>query len=188
MEKGNYNGRRVAFASYAVSFFNPYLFTGEFRAHLGCGPTALALLTGEPPECIAAKNGDAHTPDAFVLRFLRARGYSTLPLTQCNVSFSDHGIGADHVVLLSQLFRKNEGTWGVIFGEHYYHNFQEHVLTTLSMLNKPILTAYLVVHPRWRRYTTIADNVTPKIKLERSALTLADLRRAQPATKNASRS
>lgn len=184
MYKGTYTGRRVDFSNYAVSFFNPYFFTGEVRSRLGCGPAALALLTGLPPELI---NGGGHMPDAFVLRFLRARGYSVLPLTQCNVSASNQSIGANHVVLFSQLLRKNEGTWGVLFGEHYYHNFDEYAVSSLSLLNNPILTAYLVAHPRWRLLPTTADNVKPKAKLKPSTLTLAELRRARPAPQKSTR-
>jgi len=181
VNKGTYTGRRVDFSNYAVSFFNPYLFTGEVRSRLGCGPAALALLTGLPPELVAAQNGGEHTPDAFVLRFLRARNYSVLPLTQCNVSHSDQSIGANHVVLLSQLFRKNEATWGVIFGEHYYHNFAEYAVSSLAFLNKPILTAYLVVHPGWRLLPVTADDAKPKAKLKHSTLTLSQLRRVRSA-------
>jgi hypothetical protein len=187
MRKGTYTGRRVDFSNYTVSFFNPYLFTGELRSRLGCGPAALALLTGLPPEVVAAKNGGQHTSDAFVLRFLRARGYSMLPLTQCNVSNSDQSIGANHVVLLSQLFRKNESTWGIIFGDHYYHNFVEYDVSSLSLLNKPILTAYLVMHWRWRLLPVTADDAKPKAKLKHSTLTLTELRRTRPPSKNSTR-
>jgi hypothetical protein len=150
MERGCYTGRRVDFSKYAASFFNPHLFHEGLRSRMGCGATALALLTGVAPEIIAGKNGGSHYADDFMIRFLSGRGFSVLALTQCAVSAATNKVGQHHVVLLSQLFRKNEGTWGVLFNDIYFHNFDFFGLTTLSMLNKPILSAYLVMHSRWR--------------------------------------
>lgn len=150
VDKGTYGGRRIRFDDYAASVFRPHLFFGSIRAEMGCGSTALALLTGVPPEKAAAQNGSTHHSDEFMTRFLRRRGYRVLHLTLCNISATDSMIGKDNVILLSQLFRKNEATWGVIFNGSYYHNFDIYSLEVLSFLNKPILSAYLVIHPSWR--------------------------------------
>lgn len=150
MDKGTYNGRRVDFSLYATSCFNPYLFTGAARARLGCGACALALLTGARPESIAGKNGGRHYSDKFMVSFLRIRGFQTVRLTMCNLSAGASTLGSTHVLLTSQLFRRNEGTWGVIHSDLFYHNFSSYNLDTLAFLNQPILSAYLVVHPRWR--------------------------------------
>ncbi len=150
MDKGSYTGRRVDFTKFAASFFNPYLFAGFRRSNLGCGASALALLTGVAPEVIAAKNGSAHYSDRFMVRSLRIHGFSVLRLTLCNVSAAQSNLGREHVILLSQLIRKNEGTWGVVFGGAYYHNFDIYTLETLSFLNKPVLSAYLLIHRMWR--------------------------------------
>jgi hypothetical protein len=150
VDRGFYTGRRVDFALYAVSCFNPYLFSAPFRARLGCGAGALALLTGVAPERIAAKNGGRHYSDEFMLRFLRQHGFSLLRLTLCNVSAGGSKVGKSHVILVSQLILRNEATWGVIYDGNYYHNFCSYYLDSLSLLNKPILSAYLVMHPRWR--------------------------------------
>ena len=150
MDKGTYKGRRVVFKHYAVSCFNPFLFSDSASELRGCGAGALALLTGVAPERIAAKNGGIHYSDAFMLRFLRECGFRTLQLTQRNLSAAKDYVGTEHVILLSQLFKRNEATWGVIFGGMYYHNFSLFGLNALSLLNKPVLSAYLVVDPRWR--------------------------------------
>ncbi len=85
-------------------------------------------------------------------------------------------IGSDHVLLISQLFRREEGTWGVVFGDFYYHNFSAYDLSTLSFLNKPILSAYLVAHPKWRiKYA--AKKPSPKVPAKGRGVTLARLRR-----------
>ena len=85
-----------------------------------------------------------------MVRFLRARGFSVLQLTWCNLSASEGKINHSHVVLLSQLFTQNEATWLVMHNELCYHNFDIYTPSTLSLLNKPVLSAYLVVHPKWR--------------------------------------
>jgi len=150
VDKGTYNGRRVDFNLYAASCFIPHLFTDPKRERLGCGACTLALLTGARPESIAAKNGKAHYSDEFMVGFLRTRGFQTLRLTMCNLSARSSKLGRAHVILTSQLFRRNEGTWGVIHGDVYYHNFSFYALERLAFLNQPLLSAFLVVHPRWR--------------------------------------
>jgi len=59
-------------------------------------------------------------------------------------------IGPNHIVLLAQVFRRLEGTWNVLHNGICYHNNDLYTLDNLSLLNKPIEAAFLVVHPRWR--------------------------------------
>jgi hypothetical protein len=73
-------------------------------------------------------------------------------------------LGSDHVLLLSQLFTSLEGTWGVIHGNAYYHNFDMYELSALAFVNKPILSAYVVVHPAWRLTQTERPKVKPPRK------------------------
>lgn len=181
MDKGNYTGRRIEFTRYAASVFQPHLFAGYERARMGCGSTALALLTGEPPEKIAAKNGRAHHSDEFMLRFLRRLGFRVLQLTLCNVSETTSIVGAANVILLSQLFRKAEATWGVIFNGFYFHNFDIYSLETLSFINKPIVSAYLVFHPRWRPVGKQPRKPDAKVHLAKRTVPFSTLR-IEPAT------
>jgi hypothetical protein len=109
-------------------------------------------------------------------RFLRARGFSVLELTWCNVSGTKSKIGSNHVILLSQLFTKNEGTWGGIFNGWFYHNFEIYAVEQLSFLNKPILSAYVVRNRKWR----VDDLALNKSRVRRprkqkNALALSDL-------------
>ncbi len=138
MEKGSYTGGRVNFENYTVSVFNPHLFTGEVRARLGCGVSALALLTGVAPEIIGRRRRSTHCSDDFMLRHLRGKGFRTFQLTQCNLSSAKSDIRAGHVLLLSQLFRRNEGTWIVLFNDWCYHNFQLYSLDPLSFKASPL--------------------------------------------------
>jgi len=166
----------VDFASYAASFFNPYLFTGSFRGQLGCGTSALALLTGIPPEHIAKSRRVIHSSDKYMMRFLRAKGFHVLHLTQCNLSQSSIDIGASHVVLMARLFQENEGTWLVIFNGICFHNFDIYSLDKLSFLNKPILSAYLVFHPSWRLNQTPKRTLAPKVKPPADGITMNALK------------
>lgn len=153
------------FAPFAASFFAPHLFSGSVRSQLGCGASALALITGVPPEIISSRNGGAHYSDRFMTRFLRARNFRTLRLTPRMVTGARTKIGADHVLLVSQLFRPGEGTWGVVYADFYYHNFDAYALSSLAFLNKPIMSAYLLIHPNWRiRYVTKTGIEKPRAK------------------------
>ena len=138
------------FSAWAASVFAPHLFCGSARSALGCGASALALITGVAPEIISSQNDGEHYSDGFMRRFLRGRNFRSLRLSPRMVAAARNKIGSDHVLLVSQLFRPHEGTWGVVFADFYYHNFETYALSALAFLNKPILSAYLVFHPKWR--------------------------------------
>jgi hypothetical protein len=80
-----------------------------------------------------------------------------MPLTMCNLSVAKARLGKQHVILVSQLFRRNEATWGIIFNSAYYHNFEVYSLEALSFLNKPILSAYVVYHSKWQAFLLPAE-------------------------------
>jgi hypothetical protein len=178
VDKGTYRGRRVDFSIYATSLFNPFLFTGPVRPKLGCGACALALLTGTPPEIIVQRKRDTHCSDEFMLRFLHRDGYRTLRLTQCNVSLARSNIGATHVLLLSQLLQKNEGTWVVIHNGKCYHNFESYSLEELSFVNKPILSAHIVIHPRWQIHVERGHKSHRKLPRPKGGVTMLALYKA----------
>jgi hypothetical protein len=136
--------------AYEVSQFAPHLFCHSASVGLGCGVSTLALITGIPPERLAASHPVKHCTDNFMVGFLRKRGYRVLPLTPRKLVSARLKAGHRHVILLSQLFSATEGTWGVIFADTYYHAFKSYELSQLAFLNRPILSAYLVIHPSWR--------------------------------------
>lgn len=125
MDKGTYKGRRVNFSKYEVSLFTPFLFSSKLSIGMGCGACAISLLTGVSPAFVDASNGNSsHYSDKFVINFLRRLGFSVLGLTHSNVTARRSAIGYHHVILLSQLIRRDEATWGVIYDGRYYHNFE----------------------------------------------------------------
>lgn len=137
MDRGKYTGRRVNFSLYATACFKPFLFSAATDALSGCGASALALLTGIPPAQFVPKNGEKHYSDAYMLRCLRHHGFRVLQLTQCNLSHAMGRITGRHVLLLSQLFRKNEATWLVHFNTVCYHNFDAYTLERCPSLTSP---------------------------------------------------
>ena len=178
METGSYKGRRVDLSRHTTTRFNPYLFAGPFRAQLGCGACALALITGTPPETIASGRRSRHYSDGFMLAYLRQRGFRAIRLTLCNISTATASVGSAHVLLLSQLFRKNEGTWVVLHAGTCYHNFTQYSLEPLSFLNKPILSAYVLQHPGWQ-IDSSGNEVAPlKPKIKSGDFRFRDLRKA----------
>jgi hypothetical protein len=166
----------VDFSPFAASFFAPHLFSGAARSQLGCGASALALITGVAPEIISAQNGGTHFSDQFMIRFLRARKFRTLRLTPRMVTGAGTKIVPNHVLLVSQWFRPGEGTWGVVYEDFYYHNFEGYVLSSLAFLNKPIMSAHLVIHPKWR-INCSATKPEPKPRAKWRQLTLASMRK-----------
>lgn len=169
MLPGRNPGRRVDFSKYAASCFTPFLYNSPVRRLLGCGATALALLSGIPPEQIAAKKRGAHYSDRFMVRFLRGHCFRTLELSVGNRAAAKSQLGDSHCLLLSQWYRGDEGTWLVLHNGTCYHNFDMYSLDSLSFLRKPLLSAYLVMHPRWRRPAKPPANA-PKKPLRKSTL------------------
>lgn len=114
-------------------------------------------------------------------RFLHARNFRTLRLTPRIVNAARTKIGSGHVLLVSQWFRPGEGTWGVVYQDFYYHNFEAYVLSSLAFLNKPIMSAYLVIHPKWRiRYAIKKSTGRPRAKGRQ--LTLASMSKHSEST------
>lgn len=147
MENGSYEDP-VDFAAFAVRKFVPHLFTHQLLAHCGCGANTLALLTGEAPWKIVPYR--KHWPDEYLLKYLRKRGWKTHRITKYNVTkseFMSWPITEDHVVLFSFCVKRKEASWGVIFGGNIYHNFEITSLRPMELLNRPILSAYVLTHP-----------------------------------------
>jgi len=161
---------------FVVSVFTPHLFSATEDLAQGCGASTLALLTGVAPNRIASQNGRPHYSDRFMLRFLRARKFRVLRLTPDKLVRAEDRVRPDHVLLISQLFQPGEGTWGVVFGHLFYHNFIAYSLSKFAFLNKPILSAYLVIHPRWRIRRANRKQVK-KLRAPRPGFGLASLRK-----------
>ena len=154
LPKGRYKKVITDFNQYAVEWFAPTIFKKDMYA-CGCGRTALATIIGLNPELVPDGVGKhRHFSDKFMVGYLRRAGYKVIPCTQCDMTQRAdvimNEITDDHVVLISQLMVKNEASWSVTYGGLAYHNFYITRLHGLDFLNKPLLSAYVVFHPKWR--------------------------------------
>lgn len=166
------------FSRYATACFNPFLFSSRENASGGCGASALGLLTGIRPANFTPKNGVKHYSDSYMLFCLRHHGFRVFRLTQCNLSHATSGVSDRHVLLLSQLFRKKEATWIVLFNSICYHNFDAYSLEALSFINKPLLSAYVLYHPKWQMTSGTPVKPLPMSKASRSGVSWASIRKA----------
>ena len=148
LKKSNYLNT-IKFSEYAVSKFNPHIYTDNYRIY-GCGPTALGLITGARPHKFKYQK---HYSDRFMVRHLQKRGYQVLPISREDVSqtpqFIVSHIKDHHVILASQLAIRGESTWIVIYGGYAFHNFVMEKLEPLDFLNRPLCSAYLIFHKKW---------------------------------------
>jgi hypothetical protein len=151
MVAGFYTKYPIDFKPYRVPFFqfnHNYGYRGQ-----GCGAGALSIITGHSPfhihYNICKRN---HFSDVKMVRYLRQEGYTVIPVTQCAVTRLGgmNHIKPDHVLLVSQLMMKNEGSWIVVNNGKLAHNFDIVPLSPLEFINRPILSAYIVFHPKWK--------------------------------------
>lgn len=156
METGFYKKRPFDWASFEADLFVPHLFYNECG---GCGANALALLTGIPPKFIHNTNyqNPNHWKDSFMIKFLKHKGFKIHHVTKCDVSntvstlYASDSITERHIFLFSQLMNKNSASWAVAHNNLWYHNFQTCSFIATSLLNRPTLTTYLIIHPSWKR-------------------------------------
>lgn len=147
MTRGYYTNKRVDWDSFETDKFVPHLFTG---GQYSCGSATLALLTGI---CNDAFNDRKHWSDKYMVNFLRDRGFRIQKLTMCNLTAVrgelNSGINCRHVIMASQLVGPNIASWSIMHNRLWYHNFDVCAFRGFSVINNPILTAYLLWHPTW---------------------------------------
>jgi hypothetical protein len=137
--------------------FRPHIFKGVKHDKLRgtCGTNAFSTLTGLKP--VAASELLAptatHWRDRPMRKALARLGYKTLPVTMCDVTnekgWIKYPIRRFHVLLVSQLMTRNEGSWSVIHRNRVYHNMDEAYLDPLEFLNNPLMTVYIVWNKKW---------------------------------------
>ena len=153
MEVGNYY-HYPKWSKYEVDKLPLHIYDTNRYGLYGCGATALSLLTGMNPWDISNLNKDRHYSDAFMLKYLRHHKIKCIKMTKCNLTNTkdiSYEISDRHVILLSQLVKKGEGTWKVIYQGISYHNFHLATFSTASLLNNPIDSAYVLFKAEWMR-------------------------------------
>lgn len=146
MKKGRYEKKSSDFSSYRSPFFKPTL---NCQTHC-CGWDAFRTITGEPPK---SRFGNL-TTDKHMVGALREKGVTVIPLTVSSVTNRpdlDNLVFENHVVLISQMFKKNEGSWCILYKRKIYHNCHNETefFHMLEFLNRPILSAYILWKKEW---------------------------------------
>ena len=148
MESGSYR-RKLDFDSFVTGKFVAHISTGASLL-AGCGATALSLLTGNGALRIGVRKKDWDS--GYMARYLRRRGFSVARLTLRNLTnfgSMENPIMRGHVILARIKVTRGEASWVVIHNGMVYHNFEITELKPYSMLNHPVMEAFLVCHPRW---------------------------------------
>ncbi len=146
MKFGTYGNGNTNFAKLAVKKFPLHLFNKEDFQLSGCGPNALALITGVDPKTVKGKD---HASDRFMVNFLRRKGFSVYQITKANLTNTkivSYPVTDQHVVLYSSLVRKKEATWGVLYSGFVFHNFEITKANMYQMINWQWLSAYIIHH------------------------------------------
>lgn len=149
MKPGRYGPGNTDFSKLRVSKFPLHLFNKTDFANCGCGPNALALLTGVNPRDIRGKD---HASDRFMVDFLRRHGISVYEITKANLTRDkkiSYNITDQNVILSSLLLRKAESSWFVFQNSYSFHNFSITATNIFDLINWPIMSQYCLWHPSW---------------------------------------
>lgn len=154
MELGKYN-KKIDFKKYTVSRPKLTFFEKGYASLFGCGPSAAACLSGVNPSKISLINKDKnHFSDERMVKFLRSQKFEVIPLTVADVSNSlyvENKITRNHLLLLSQMYSRNQASWTVILNlEYIMHGFEINLLKADEFIQRPILTSYLLFKKSWK--------------------------------------
>ena len=152
LQRGRYTSKSINLERYIAPVFRPALFKTSAFSSNSCGQNALAIVTGLKPSSFPKKE---HYSDNLMVSILRKLGYTIIPLTVAmltnNEDFLVNRIKKHHVLLVSQMMLKNEGSWCVTYGGVLFHNFEIDSVQPLEFINRPIMSAYIVFHTKWNR-------------------------------------
>jgi hypothetical protein len=126
-----------------------------------CGTHALACLLEKTPREAARfiPKGKSWWDDPDMVRILQKKGFELIPITERLVTNLPTGsatavLRPEHVVLISTKQNRTEGTWCVFWNGFCYHSGSISRPDALELLNSPLMSAYVVWHPRWKQYAT----------------------------------
>lgn len=148
--KGRYSDKCIDFTSYTAPLFKiyPYNKCGIFDP--SCGTMAFYSITGKSMDN-KYKNRKVIS-DKVMVEQLRKYGYTVIPLSIANTISRcgiHNNITSDHVVLISQIMYRGEGSWAILHKNRYYHSFSTEPLRGMEFVNRPINTAYLIFKQEW---------------------------------------
>ncbi len=117
-----------------------------------CGESAFYALTGQCFDEVLAKKYPHVLRQKTMIRLLKQKGYTTVPLSVCTVSngnYMHNTVNELNVVLNCQLFHRGEASWTIVHKNCYFHHDWEDKIHILEFINRPILASWIVYHPSW---------------------------------------
>lgn len=148
--KGQYSDKCIDFNRYTAPLFKPAVPYKCSISDPSCGVIAFYSLTGKLMD--PQYRFRATIEDKIMIQQLKKYGYTVIPLTIAN-TISRCGIfnniREEHVVLISQIMYRGEGSWAILHKKNYYHSFGKERLHGLEFVNRPINTAYLIFKEEW---------------------------------------
>ncbi len=148
----------IDFSQYTVNKFVPHLYDRlSYESISGCGACALATLTGDNPLNIKKKNKNKdHFSDRFIKNYLEKNGFKVIRIKKKDIinrpitnSFKEQ-IHDNHVLLTSQQLTKKNASWMIYWNNLVIHNFSIIKQRPFDAINFPILSSYLLYHPKYR--------------------------------------
>jgi len=157
MENGKYTKKLVNFKKITLKKFTPCLYASPIYSMMGCGANTISLLTGVNPYQVVQENKNrSHYSDRFMLRQLKKHGITAKKITKCNLTAKNknnlsYNLKENHLLMISQLMKKNEASWMVYWNGICYHNFELTRADFWNILNFPIISAYCLYNPKWAK-------------------------------------
>jgi hypothetical protein len=139
-----------------VSFYNHYKNREQWTT---CGTPILAILTGLSFKYIEKQKPNKHWTDRSITQFLKNRGFDIVELTKNNVTnvyWEQFPINERHVILLNIEMDALEASWFLLHDNILYHNLYKMSFNSYFFLNKPIQSAFILNHGKWKKFEKFA--------------------------------
>ena len=143
MKSGRYGNGNTNFSKYVLAKFSPTLYSQSLT--VGCGASALSLLTGKNPWLYQTKDG--HYKESYMVNALRREGYRVFEVNRSNLTRSknpQYNLSPYNLLLYSQIMSKGMASWYVSWGGYYWHNFEIFEVNAQQLLNWPIVSMYVL--------------------------------------------
>lgn len=155
MLKGRYTNTPIDFEKWEMERVRLSIYNNNYSYIWGCGPNALALLVNKSPKTIFYENDrKTHYSDDLMVNYLRKHKFKILPLTIANLSnskFVENKLTERHLILLSQIFKRQEASWSILLGlKLLIHNMAIEKLGCTEFLERSLLSCFLVFNPAWK--------------------------------------
>lgn len=158
MEKGIYEAEPTDFSDFETIRFIPHMYDPSLYGLLGCGPTALSLISGiNPVDLQFLIDDQGATSEEKVEEFLKKNNFNFCKLTLGKLTNSSiennvvsNVIHPFHVLLLIQMYQKNMASYTVVWNNLIWHNYQVQPFTALELVNRPVIGGWIICHDNWK--------------------------------------